>query len=154
MGMRSTEAILASDCPFRGSDRQLFSKKKHPDFRERPFYSLISDLASFTCPEKTTFSNDTAADIGKDGLGHRVREKNPCFPDRVLRRRIEGISSDGSLDRGDREESGGLDHENLFMARARTGNIFCSCRLRPEKFRTMVSGPEIFWPHDFDQVIG
>jgi hypothetical protein len=60
--MRSTEAILASDCPFRGSDRQLFSKKKHPDFRERPFYPLISDLAFFTCPEKTTFSNDTAAD--------------------------------------------------------------------------------------------
>jgi len=98
--MRSTEAILTSDCPSRGSDRQLFSKKKHPDFRERPFYSLISDLASCTCPEKTTFSNDTAADIQKDGLGQGCGEKNPCFPDRVLRQRIEGISSDGSLDRG------------------------------------------------------
>jgi len=96
--MRSTEAILTSDCPFRGSDRQLFSKKKHPDFRERPFYSLISDLASCLCPEKTTFSNDTAADIRKDGLGHRVREKNPCFPDRVLHQRKGRASSVGNRD--------------------------------------------------------
>ena len=77
--MRPTEAISASDSPSRRSDRQHFSKKRHPSFGNRPFHPLISRLALFTCPEMTLFSNDTAADIRKDGLGHRVRKKEPLF---------------------------------------------------------------------------
>ncbi len=49
----------------------------------------------------TLFSNDTAADIRKNGLGHRVRKKNPCFPNRVYvgnRERPGGLEGPGSLE--------------------------------------------------------
>jgi hypothetical protein len=121
--MQPTEAISASDCPFRGSGRQHFSKKTHPDFRERPFYPLISDLASCTCPEKTTFSNDTAADIGKDGLEEGQNGKNPCFGNR------DSVSFRGSLLRRDAgtgavgNDLGARFQGIFFMARAGPGNI-------------------------------
>ncbi len=76
--MESTESISVSNYPFLRYDRQHFSKKRQPNFRNRPFYPLIGRLVLFTCPEMTLFSNDTAADIRKDGLGHRVR-KEPLF---------------------------------------------------------------------------
>ena len=66
--MQSTGAISASDCLFRGSDRQHFSEKTHPDSGKRPFQPRIGDLNAFMGREMTTFSNDTVADIRKYGL--------------------------------------------------------------------------------------
>jgi len=72
-GVDSAEAVLGSDCPVFGSNRQYFDEKRQPSFRKRPFHLLIGDMMLFTCPEMTTFSNDTGRDIFKDGLG-AVRE--------------------------------------------------------------------------------
>ena len=70
--MQSTGAISASDCLFRGSDRQLFIEKPHPDSGKRPFQPRIGDLNAFLGRKMTTFSNDTMADIRKYGLELRV----------------------------------------------------------------------------------
>ena len=67
--MRSTEAILASDCPFRESDRQYFGENRHPDSGNRLFQPLIDSLAPSACLEMTTFSNDTSADNRKERAG-------------------------------------------------------------------------------------
>ena len=71
-GMKSTEAILTSDYPFRGTVWPQFSKKRHPDSGNRPFHPPIGSLAPFTCPEMTTFGNDAGQDIGTDGAGGRL----------------------------------------------------------------------------------
>jgi hypothetical protein len=70
--MRPTGAISASDCPFRGAGRQLFSKKRHPDSGKRPFQPYFGDMAHCMHRKKTTFSNDTVADLWKYRLVARL----------------------------------------------------------------------------------
>jgi hypothetical protein len=57
--MHSTEAILTSDCPFRGVIWQHPVRKQHHGFRNRPFQPLINIKAPDSGPEMTTFCNDT-----------------------------------------------------------------------------------------------
>jgi hypothetical protein len=57
-----TEPKTASDCPSREPVRHYFSKKQHCNFRNRPFQPLISIIRPFSCPEISTFCNDTKAD--------------------------------------------------------------------------------------------
>ena len=66
--MKSTEAILASDHPFRGIDRQYFGEKRHHDSGNRSFQPPIGSPVPSACPEMTTFGNDTEAFSGNDGL--------------------------------------------------------------------------------------
>ena len=81
--MRSTGAILTSDCLPRRSDRHCFDEKRHYIFRKRPFLLLICDILPFAGPEKTRFSRVTAADLRKERAGGAVNRENPRFPDRV-----------------------------------------------------------------------
>jgi len=67
--MKSAEPVLTPDYPFRGTVWPQFSKKRHPDFRNRAFHPRIGCLALFACPEKAIFSNDTGPFPGNRVLG-------------------------------------------------------------------------------------
>jgi hypothetical protein len=67
--LNPTEVIFASDYLFRKSGWQHFDEKRQPNFKKRPFQTLIDDLICRECPKKSLFSNDTTKDIRKDVLG-------------------------------------------------------------------------------------
>jgi hypothetical protein len=58
-GMKSTEVISASDYPFREIFWPQFNKKRHPDYGNRSFQSLIGRLTILPCREMATISNNT-----------------------------------------------------------------------------------------------
>jgi hypothetical protein len=71
--MHPTGAILASDYPYFGVDRQHFGKKRLPNSGNRPFQPPIGSMALFTCPEMTLFSNDAGTFSGNNVLGDDPR---------------------------------------------------------------------------------
>lgn len=54
--MRSTEPILTSDDPCRGTLWQRCGRKQHPGFRNRSISPRIGDLVSSLCPEISLFA--------------------------------------------------------------------------------------------------
>ena len=68
--MHSTEAILTSDCPFRGGIWQHPIGKQHPDFRNRQFQPPIGMKAPDSGLEMTTFHNDAGQFSRNKVLGH------------------------------------------------------------------------------------
>jgi hypothetical protein len=131
--MRQTEAISASDCPFRGSGRQHFSKKTHPASGKQPFHPLIHEMTHICARNKQHLATIQRPIFGKTGWRRGKTERTP-----VLAIGIRSVIGDLSFGRAPERGRSGMilepDSREFFSWPGLDRGIFRCERVQPKKY--------------------
>jgi hypothetical protein len=131
--MRQTEAISASECPFRGSGRQHFSKKTHPASGKQPFHPLIHEMAHICARNKQHLATIQRPIFGKTGWRRGKTERTP-----VLAIGIRSVIGDLSFGRAPERGRSGMilepDSREFFSWPGLDRGIFRCERVQPKKY--------------------